>query len=82
MKALSYKGYSARIEFDGDDEIFVGRIAGMTVDARAETSGSGIEVSLVALPRCASCGRARPVDRAGIGAIGPDSCGSGPETGG
>ena len=29
MKALSYKGYSARIEFDGDDEIFVGRIAGI-----------------------------------------------------
>ena len=29
MKALSYKGYSARIEFDGDDEIFFGRIAGI-----------------------------------------------------
>lgn len=29
MKALSYKGYSARIEFDGEDEIFVGRIAGI-----------------------------------------------------
>ena len=29
MKALSYKRYSARIEFDGDDEIFFGRIAGI-----------------------------------------------------
>lgn len=29
MKVLSYKGYSARIEFDGDDEIFFGRIAGI-----------------------------------------------------
>ena len=24
-----YKGYSARVEFDGEDEIFVGRIAGI-----------------------------------------------------
>lgn len=29
MKALFYKGYSARIEFDGEDEIFFGRIAGI-----------------------------------------------------
>lgn len=26
---LAYKGYSARVEFDGDDGIFVGRLAGI-----------------------------------------------------
>ena len=29
MKALAYKGYKAAIEFDADDEIFVGRILGI-----------------------------------------------------
>ncbi|MGE6743387.1 type II toxin-antitoxin system HicB family antitoxin [Allorhizobium pseudoryzae] len=29
MNAITYKGYAARIEFDGEDEIFVGRIAGI-----------------------------------------------------
>lgn len=29
MKALTYKNYSARIEFDADDMIFFGRIAGI-----------------------------------------------------
>lgn len=29
MNTMSYKGYSARIEFDEEDEIFVGRIAGI-----------------------------------------------------
>jgi predicted HicB family RNase H-like nuclease len=29
MNAMNYKGYAARIEFDGEDEIFVGRIAGI-----------------------------------------------------
>ena len=29
MKTLSYKGYAARIEFDAEDEIFAGRIAGI-----------------------------------------------------
>ena len=28
MKTLSYKGYAARIEFDAEDEIFAGHIAG------------------------------------------------------
>ncbi len=28
-KPLSYKGYSARIEFDAEDLIFVGRLAGI-----------------------------------------------------
>ncbi|MDY8108860.1 type II toxin-antitoxin system HicB family antitoxin [Fulvimarina sp. 2208YS6-2-32] len=29
MNTLHYNGYSARIEFDEEDEIFVGRIAGI-----------------------------------------------------
>lgn len=29
MNTLTYKGYSARIEFDEEDEIFAGRIAGI-----------------------------------------------------
>lgn len=29
MKAMVYKGYAARIEYDAEDEIFTGRIAGI-----------------------------------------------------
>jgi predicted HicB family RNase H-like nuclease len=29
MKAMSYKGYTARVEYDDDDEVFFGRIAGI-----------------------------------------------------
>lgn len=29
MNAMSYKGYSARIEYDPEDEIFVGHLAGI-----------------------------------------------------
>ncbi len=29
MNVLTYKGYMARIEFDAEDEIFVGRLAGI-----------------------------------------------------
>lgn len=29
MNAMSYKGYLARIEYSGEDECFVGRIAGI-----------------------------------------------------
>ena len=29
MSALQYRGYAARIEFDAEDEIFVGHIAGI-----------------------------------------------------
>jgi predicted HicB family RNase H-like nuclease len=29
VNTLSYKGYQARIEFDGEDLLFVGRIAGI-----------------------------------------------------
>lgn len=29
MNAMSYRGYTARIEYDDDDEIFFGRIAGI-----------------------------------------------------
>lgn len=37
--AMSYKGFSARIEFDAEDRIFVGRIAGIrdVVGFHAET---------------------------------------------
>jgi len=30
MNVMSYKGFSARIEFDSEDEIFFGNIAGVT----------------------------------------------------
>jgi predicted HicB family RNase H-like nuclease len=30
MNTLSYKGYSARVEFDDDDGLFLGRLAGIT----------------------------------------------------
>ena len=29
MNALNYKGYLARVEFDAEDEIFTGRVAGV-----------------------------------------------------
>lgn len=29
MKVMIYKGYAARIEFDAEDELFTGRIAGI-----------------------------------------------------
>ena len=29
MSSLSYRGYEARVEFDGEDEIFVGHVAGV-----------------------------------------------------
>lgn len=29
MNTMTYKGYSARIEYDGEDEIFFGRVAGI-----------------------------------------------------
>lgn len=29
MNSMSYKGYTARIEYDNDDHIFTGRIAGI-----------------------------------------------------
>lgn len=41
MNTLSYKGYSARIDFDDRDEVFVGRIVGIgdAVGFRADTVG-------------------------------------------
>jgi predicted HicB family RNase H-like nuclease len=30
MSAMMYKGYAARVEFDAEDHIFVGRLAGIT----------------------------------------------------
>ncbi|MDO8297855.1 MAG: type II toxin-antitoxin system HicB family antitoxin [Caulobacter sp.] len=29
MSAMTFKGYAARVEYDADDEIFTGRIAGI-----------------------------------------------------
>lgn len=29
MNVMSYRGYSARVEYDADDEILVGRVAGI-----------------------------------------------------
>jgi len=29
MKAMNYKGYCARVEYDADDRIFVGRLIGL-----------------------------------------------------
>ena len=29
-KALTYKGYTARVEFDAEDRVFFGRLAGLT----------------------------------------------------
>ena len=29
MSKMTYKGYTARVEFDGSDEIFVGRVLGI-----------------------------------------------------
>jgi predicted HicB family RNase H-like nuclease len=39
MNAMIYKGYAARIDYDGDDDIFVGRLAGIndTVGFHADT---------------------------------------------
>ena len=50
--SMSYKGYSARIEYDDDDSIFVGRIAGIrdgvgfhadTVEALREAFHEAVE---------------------------------------
>ena len=39
MKAMIYKGYAARIDFDAEDEVFTGRIAGIrdVIGFHAET---------------------------------------------
>ncbi|TGQ46617.1 MULTISPECIES: type II toxin-antitoxin system HicB family antitoxin [unclassified Mesorhizobium] len=39
MNAMTYRGYSARVDYDDDDEIFFGRIAGIRdgVSFHAET---------------------------------------------
>jgi predicted HicB family RNase H-like nuclease len=41
MSAMSYKGLSARVEFDAEDELFTGRIAGINdvVGFHADTAG-------------------------------------------
>ena len=39
MNGMIYKGYAARIDYDGDDEIFAGRLAGINdvIGFHAET---------------------------------------------
>ena len=29
MNSMNYRGFAARVEFDGEDDIFVGRVAGL-----------------------------------------------------
>lgn len=64
MSALSYKGLSARVEFDADDEIFVGRIAGINdvVGFHADTAHGLKEAFRDAvdgyLDACAKAGKA------------------------
>ena len=49
MNAMHYKGYSARVEYDDDDEIFVGHLIGINdiigfhADSVAELKAAFIE---------------------------------------
>ena len=60
---MKYKGYSARIEFDGEDEIFFGRIAGIRdgisfhADTVAELKAAFHESVDDYLDTCARIGR-------------------------
>ncbi len=42
MKVMNYKGYAARIEFDAEDRIFVGHVAGISTGRRWRRLGRGI----------------------------------------
>lgn len=63
MSAMNYKGYSARVEYDDDDGIFFGRIAGIndvvgfhadTVDALRAAFHAAVDDYLAA---CAKVGK-------------------------
>lgn len=41
MSAMTYKGYSARVEYDADDRIFTGRLAG--IDDIATFHGASVD---------------------------------------
>ncbi len=41
MNTMSYKGYTAQIEFDGRDNIFVGRVLGL--DSVVSFHGESVE---------------------------------------
>ncbi len=62
-KPMTYKGYAARVEFDGDDEIFVGRIAGIDdvvgfhADTVAELKAAFREAVDDYLATCAKVGK-------------------------
>ena len=73
MTAMSYKGLSARVEFDAEDEIFTGRIAGINdvVGFHAETA-SGLKAAFYEavdsyLDACAQVGK--PPERAFSGKL-------------
>ena len=62
-KVMTYKGFSARVEFDAEDRIFVGRIAGIrdVIGFHAETV-AGIEKAFHEsvndyVPACAALGQ-------------------------
>ncbi|MGJ3629913.1 type II toxin-antitoxin system HicA family toxin [Sphingomonas sp. MMS24-JH45] len=63
VTAMSYKGLSARVEFDADDEIFTGRVAGINdvVGFHSDTASGLKEAFREAvdgyLDACASIGR-------------------------
>lgn len=65
MNTMTYRGYAARVEFDPDDSLFVGRIAGIndivsfhgdTVDALKAAFAEAVDDYLEA---CAKVGKAR-----------------------
>lgn len=64
MKPLTHKGYSAIVEFDSEDEIFVGRIAGLNDvvgfhgESVAELKAAFAEALDDYLETCAAVGKA------------------------
>ena len=63
MSSMNYKGYSARIEYDDEDEIFFGRIAGIRdgvgfhADTVADLKAAFHEAVDDYLAACASIGK-------------------------
>ena len=63
MNAMHYKGYSARVEYDDDDEIFVGHLVGINdivgfhADSVAELKAAFIESVDDYLETCRKIGK-------------------------
>ena len=63
MNAMHYKGYSARVEYDDDDEIFVGHLVGINdivgfhADSVAELTAAFIESVDDYLETCRKIGK-------------------------